>query len=404
MSLSRANRMQAYAWTATACALLGLLWLLGPMLSPFIIGAVLAYICNPLVGWLSRHRLPRTAAVLLVIVGLGLLIATLALILLPMVYRQGNLLLARLPEVVELFNTHWRPLLEQQFGLSIDFDVNQLRRLIAEHWSSAQELLPVLFSHLKSGGSAAIAFLSTTLLVPLVMFYLLREWPQLLAGLQGIVPRPWLGRTMDILAKLDSVLSEFLRGQLAVMLLLALFYSLGLKLAGLDFWLPVGVLTGLLIFIPFVGFGSGLVLAVLAALLQGEGWSLLLGVGIVYGIGQVLESFGLTPYLVGERIGLHPLAVVFALLAFGELFGFVGVLIALPAGAAMLVGLRELRAAWFASPIYLGDEAEGLAVRSSATTPATTSATAPTTAPTTTPTGSGDRSGTNAALAGESEA
>ena len=142
------------------------------------------------------------------------------------------------------------------------------------------------------------------------------------------------------------------------MCLLALWYSLGLWLAGVQFALPVGLLTGLLSFIPFVGFGGGLLLALMAALMQGEGVSPLIGVGVVYGLGQVLESYVLTPWLVGERVGLHPLAVIFALMAFGELFGFVGMLVALPVSAALLVGLRELRAEWLTSAVYRGNAAQ----------------------------------------------
>ena len=151
---------------------------------------------------------------------------------------------------------------------------------------------------------------------------------------------------------IDGVMSEFLRGQLSVMLLLAVLYSVGLWFAGLKFWLPVGVLTGLLVFIPYVGFGLGFVLGVLAALLQWSGWPGFVAVLAVYGVGQLIENYVLIPYLVGDRIGLHPLAVIFALLAFGQLFGFAGVLLALPVSAALLVGLRRLREAYVASPIY----------------------------------------------------
>ena len=209
--------------------------------------------------------------------------------------------------------------------------------------------------HLREGGSALVGLAALVLLIPVVMFYLLQDWPQLVANVQAIIPRPMLPRTLRIFNDIDSVLSQFLRGQLSVMLLLAVFYSVGLWLAGLKFALPVGVITGLLVFIPYIGFGGGLVLAILTALLQADGWSPLIGVAIVYGLGQAIESFVLTPYLVGERIGLHPVAVIFALMAFGQLFGFVGVLVALPASAAILVGLRELRAAWLTSRIYRGD-------------------------------------------------
>ena len=151
---------------------------------------------------------------------------------------------------------------------------------------------------------------------------------------------------------IDHVLAEFLHGQSLVMLSLAAYYVVALSVVGLKFALPIGILTGLLVFIPYVGFGLGFVLGVLAALLQWSGWPGFLAVLAVYGVGQLLENYVLIPYLVGDRIGLHPLAVIFALLAFGQLFGFAGVLLALPVSAALLVGLRRLRAAYVESPIY----------------------------------------------------
>jgi len=203
---------------------------------------------------------------------------------------------------------------------------------------------------------AALAVLGNLFLIPIVMFYLLQEWPKILDYVEESIPRPMHDRTMKLVAEIDSVLSEFLRGQLSVMFLLALYYSVGLWLAGLRFALPVGIITGLLVFIPYVGFGTGLLLALMTAALQG-GWSPLIGVAAVFAVGQLIESFALTPYLVGERIGLHPLAVIFALMAFGHLFGFVGMLVALPVGAALLVGLRELRSGYLSSHLYLGESA-----------------------------------------------
>ncbi len=356
MNPPRADRLQTYVWAAAGLALIALFWLLGPILAPFVIGAVFAYIGDPAVNWMVSRRVPRTLAVLLVIIALGLTLIALALILVPMVYREGVLLMRRLPDLVEMFNAQVAPLLQARLGIELQLESAQFRQLIADNWTSAQDIVPIVLGHLKTGGIAVLAFVANLFLIPLVMFYLLQEWPRILVELERIVPRPWLERTMRIINDIDSVMSEFLRGQLSVMMLLAVFYSLGLWLAGLNFWLPVGVVTGLLVFIPYVGFGGGLILAILAALLQAEGWPLLAGVAAVYGIGQVVESFVLTPYLVGERIGLHPLAVIFALMAFGQLFGFVGVLVGLPVSAALLVGLREVREAWFASPVYLGTD------------------------------------------------
>jgi predicted PurR-regulated permease PerM len=275
-----------------------------------------------------------------------------------MLYHKVVILAQRLPELIVLFNTHVSPTLSEHFGMQFQLNVAQFRVWLSQFFDNAQELLPVLLSHIGHRGVVIAAMLVNLILVPFVIFYLLQEWPRIIEGLSRMLPRPWLPRARRITTGIDHMLAQFFRGQGTVMLLLAVYYSVGLWLAGLDFALPVGVLTGLLIFIPYVGFGSGLMLALLAALLQGGGWEPLIGVAIVYGIGQLAESFLLTPYLVGERIGLHPLAVIFALLAFGQLFGFVGILVALPASAALLVGLREVASAWFASPVYLGEPNE----------------------------------------------
>jgi predicted PurR-regulated permease PerM len=187
-----------------------------------------------------------------------------------------------------------------------------------------------------------------------VLFYLLIDWPQLVQRLQAMIPPRLRPRALDFFAECDSVLGQYLRGQLMVMAVLAAYYSIALGLAGFDLALPVGVFSGLAIFIPYLGFALGVALALLAGLLEFASWYGVIVVAVVYGIGQVAESLVLTPRLVGERIGLNPLAVIFALLAFGHLFGFVGVLVALPVSAVLLVGLRRAREAYMASKMYLG--------------------------------------------------
>ncbi len=354
MTTDRADRLQTALWAGVGIAFLALFYALSPILTPFVVAAVFAYICDPAVNWMVERRIPRPLAVLVVILGMGAFLTLLILMFVPLIYREAVALIARLPELVELLDARIAPLLTERFDIVLPLDAASLKQWASEYRDTAQDLLPSLLSHAREGGMALIAVVANIVLIPIVMFYLLQEWPRLLSALQSVIPRPMLPRTMRILGDIDSVLSEFLRGQLSVMLLLATFYSVGLWLAGLKFALPVGVITGLLAFIPFVGFGGGLLLAILAALLQAEGWTPLIGVAVVFGIGQLLESYILTPYLVGERIGLHPLAVIFALMAFGQLFGFVGMLIALPASAAVLVGLREVREAWLTSPVYLG--------------------------------------------------
>jgi predicted PurR-regulated permease PerM len=187
------------------------------------------------------------------------------------------------------------------------------------------------------------------------MFYLLRDWKMILERLDDLLPRGWHAKVRTIASEIDAVLAEFLRGQALVMIVLATYYAIALWAVGLDRAFSIGILTGLLVFIPYVGFGLGLVLGVLAALLQWSGWPGFIAVLAVYGVGQLLENYVLLPWLIGDRIGLHPLAVIFALLAFGQLFGLAGVLLALPVSAALLVGLRHVRSAYVVSAIYTRD-------------------------------------------------
>jgi predicted PurR-regulated permease PerM len=189
-----------------------------------------------------------------------------------------------------------------------------------------------------------------------VLFYLLRDWNQMIARVDSLIPRHLQERAHKIFGEIDAVLAEFLRGQVVVMLVMAAYYVIALWLANLQFALPIGLLTGLLVFIPYVGAVTGFVLGTMAALLQFGSLTGLAWVWVAFAIGQTLEGMVITPTLVGERIGLHPVAVIFALLAFGSLFGFFGVLLALPASAALLVALRQLRAAYLSSELYGGQK------------------------------------------------
>lgn len=351
-----ADRLQTALWIGFGLALIYLLSLLGPILAPFLLAATLAYVCAPLVARLSRHRMSRTSATVLVIGGLGTLVVLLLLLLLPLIRVETRQLLERLPELLDLANDRWLPWLEHRLGipLQIGWSVQEVRQFLGENWDGIQTLLAHLLHSAASGGQTLLQWLSVLLLTPVALFYLLRDWETLLARVHLLIPRPWQAHSLELAKEVDAVLSEFLRGQLLVMLCLALYYSMALALAGVDFALPLGLITGMLIFVPYLGFATGLTLSVLVALLQFQGLAPLVGVGVVFGLGQLLESFFLTPTLVGERIGLHPLAVIFALLAFGQLFGFVGILIALPASAALLVGLRHLRGLYLDSAFYRG--------------------------------------------------
>jgi len=350
---SRRLRTVHYLWlVAIAVVIAALLHFLGSILTPFLIGAILAYFGSPLVTWAERHRVPRTVGTLLVILVILLLVLALLLVLIPLVQSEIGQLTRRLPELAATLYGHVAPWLRETLGIELQLDLASVKQLIADNLDSAQALTLKLLSGLKAGGTVVLGILINLVMIPVVMFYLLRDWNRIVAHVDGLLPRRWLPRVRIIALEIDGVLAEFLRGQLAVMGVLAVYYVVGLTLAGLQFALPIGILTGLLVFIPYVGFGLGLILGVLAALLQWSGWPGFIAVLAVYGIGQLLENYVLVPFLVGDRIGLHPLAVIFALLAFGELFGFAGVLLALPVSAALLVGLRHLRTTYIDSDLY----------------------------------------------------
>jgi predicted PurR-regulated permease PerM len=351
----RAPRVTREMWTwgiAAIAVAVAFVYLLGPILSPFLFGAVLAYIGSPVVAALARRRVPRMIGALLVVTGMIAIVAILIVILMPMVQHEVAAIARRLPELADRFNERFVPWLRERFGIDLQFDPASMRAFVAENVSGVQNIGVWLLGSLRIGGMALVGFFANLLLTPVVMFYLLLDWDALVARLASLLPRRWDASARQIAGEIDRVLAEYLRGQVTVMGILAIYYAAALWLVGLQFAVPIGVLTGLLIFIPYLGFGVGLILALLVALLQFATWQGVIFVLIVYGIGQLIESFVLTPWLVGERIGLHPLAVIFALLAFGQLFGFTGVLIALPASAAILVGLRHVRMAYTNSALY----------------------------------------------------
>jgi predicted PurR-regulated permease PerM len=276
------------------------------------------------------------------------------LLIVPVLIKEVPLMREQLPLLFDRLHGTLSPWLAQ-WGVRISLDLGSLREQLVQYlqtnWGDS---FGSVWSSLKIGGSVAVALVGNAVLIPVALFYLLLDWKQLVVRLHELVP-PRARPSVDSFAsESDEVLGQYLRGQLLVMVTMAVFYSTGLALFGLDLALPIGVFTGLAMFVPYVGFGIGLVLAILAGLLEFASAKAFVMVGVVYGTGQVFEGFFLTPRLVGERIGLHPLAVIFALLAFGQLLGFVGVLIALPASAVLLVAIRRMRSGYFASRLYQG--------------------------------------------------
>jgi predicted PurR-regulated permease PerM len=343
------------AWSGVALLVVFVFWLLAPVLAPFMVAAVLAYVLHPLVLTLVRisgDRLPHLLAVVLVEILALLALLGVALLLVPILVREWPLLQQQIPVLLDKLDASLKPLLALM-GITVSLDVSELKNQLVQYISANREdWWAPLMSSLKLGGSAALAVAGFAVLVPVALFYFLKDWSRLMRSSADLVPPAWRAAFDSFMGECDSVLGEYLRGQLLVMLCLAVFYALGLWLFGLDLALPIGIFTGLAVFVPYLGFGVGLVLALLAGLLQMAPSQALLMVSVVFGLGQLIESFVLTPRLVGERIGLHPLTVILALMAFGQLMGFVGVLIALPASAVLLVALRRVRQRYLSSELY----------------------------------------------------
>ncbi len=346
------SRFAALQWLSFAAVAGLLLYLLGPILTPFVAAGILAYICNPLVERLCRWKVSRTWAVVLVMFGLLLLFVLLLLIMLPLLQKETSLFIERLPQWIEAGKVKFLPLLQQWFGSELEWDSAAIKQMLSNHWQNAGGAAAKLLPWLGISGNALLALLANLVLIPLAMFYLMRDWNGLVSNIDHVTPRHWHAKVREIATETDNILAEFLRGQISVMLLMSVFYVIGLWLVGLEFALPIGIIAGMLVFVPYLGMILGLMLATLAAVMQFPDFNGVLIVWAVFVVGQLIEGMVITPWLVGDRIGLHPLAVVFALMAFGQLFGFFGILLALPLAAMLLVALRHAKQAYLESEMY----------------------------------------------------
>ena len=336
---------------AAVAALLVLLYFLGPVLMPFAVSAGLAYLGDPLVDRLQL-RMSRTLAVTLVFAVLTAVTLPVLVVLLPLLVDQVRELIANIPDYLNWIQQKGLPALGIELPAELRLDPENLKRVVSENLPQAGGIMRELLGTLSRSGGAFLAFVANLLLIPVVTFYLLRDWDHLVAWVDAALPLRYRETVRGLTRESDAVLSGFMRGQLLVMLSLATLYSVGLWLAGLKLALLIGIGAGLVSFVPYLGFIAGLLAAGIAVLAQMQGLTPLLYVLAVFGIGQVVESTLLTPWLVGDRIGLHPVAVIFAVMAGGQLFGFVGVLLALPAAAVLAVLLRHAMARWRESDLY----------------------------------------------------
>jgi predicted PurR-regulated permease PerM len=316
-----------------------LLYLLAPVLTPFVAAALLAYVGDPLADRLQKLKLPRTLAVAAVFLITFVVLALLILLVGPLIKTQVSALFDALPEIARKVEQVWLPTVLGWLQVEASEDVG-----IAAFLTNYSDLFgswsgKVLMSVGKSGGALVAAVLSL-FLIPILTFYLLRDWDYILLHAGAVVPESQRETVFQLARETDEVLGAFLRGQLLVMAALAMIYSLGLSLVGLKFAIAIGVVSGLVSFVPYLGFVFGIALAGLTVALEPNPLWSLVGVVVTFTLAQLIEGSILTPKLVGDRIGLHPVIVIFAVAAGGQLFGFFGILLALPAAAVLSVLVR----------------------------------------------------------------
>lgn len=356
MQLSR-NQKHFFAWTLIAILLSALVYALGSVLTPFAVAALLAYVLSPLVDRLekwTKNRFTRTFLSFALLLVLGLISLGLVLIMVPILADDIPRFQQKLPALFQQGHdtlTRWMG----QIGVRTGLDFSKIQTELAEQiGSNTQNISNYILKYMGHGGAFALSLMANLVLIPLVLFYFLVDGKRFSQRVHEMIPRPILASVESFAQETDKVMGRYLRGQLSVMAVMAVYYSVGLALFGLDLALPIGIFSGIAVIVPYVGFAAGMLLCVLAGLVQLGLADTAIMIVVVYFSGQMLEGYYFTPKWVGESIGLHPVVVIFALMAFGKLFGFVGVLIALPASAVLYVAYKRLKTMYQDSPLYRG--------------------------------------------------
>lgn len=340
-------------WLVLAGTLLvgWLIFLLSPILSPFLTAFLLAYLGDPLVDRFEKWKLSRTNGVVLTFLILVLVFSLAAFLLIPALANQLDQLISLVPVWLVWIRDVATPYLEQRFGLEL-LQIDWLSLTKQLDWGATGNVVRTILSNITTSSFAILAVIGNLVLVPVVTFYLLRDWDVLVERIGHLIPRYYIATVNDLAKQCHETLGAFFRGQLLVMLALSVIYAAGLMLMGLDLGLLVGLIAGIASIVPYLGAIIGIGAGLVAAFFQFGDILHLVLVLVVFGVGQTLESTVLTPKLVGDRIGLHPVAVIFAVLAGGQLFGFVGILLALPAAAVIMVVLRRIHQNYRTSSLY----------------------------------------------------
>ena len=352
-----ATFLQRLQWGLLALAVAWVVWLLSPILTPFVLAALLGWLGDPLVDRIQRAGSSRNTAVMLVFTVMAAIMLLGLLLLLPLLQRQVVTLVSSLPNYRDWIVDTLLPWIEARTGLQLVgwLDPMRMIELARAHWEQAGGAASTMLGYLSRSGFALLGWVANLVLLPVLTFFFLRDWDLFIERIAALVPRDHAATTSRLARESSAVLGGFLRGQLLVMLILGVLYGVGLFAVGLDLGILIGIIGGLLTFVPYLGPTAVILLGGIASMVQFGDWQHLLGVVAVWGIGQVIESYWLTPKLVGDRIGLHPMAVIFAVFAGGALFGFLGLFLALPVAAVANVLLRYAHERYTHSRLYAGE-------------------------------------------------
>ncbi|MBF9044690.1 AI-2E family transporter [Rhodobacterales bacterium HKCCE4037] len=348
-------RQQMIYWGVAAIAFLAVLYVLGDVIVPFLVGGAIAYFLDPVADRLERLGASRALATAIIFVVLILVVVLAGLIVIPLLVQQTNDLIAAAPGIFE----NLRGFLTERFPELVD-EGSPLRQSLANLGETIQSRGAELLQTVLSSAASVLNVLIFLVVVPVVAFYMLLDWDRMVARIDELLPRDHAPVIRELASRIDHTLASFIRGQGTVCLILGAFYAIALMIAGLQFGLVVGLVAGLLTFIPYVGALVGGVLAVGLALFQfwgADNWWMIIVVAAIFQIGQMVEGNILTPKLVGSSVGLHPVWLLFSLSAFGALFGFVGLLVGVPVAAAIGVLVRYFVDRYREGMLYRGVDA-----------------------------------------------
>lgn len=347
-------------WAATFVVVgVALIWVLRPVFAVLAASAGLAYLLDPFADWLEQHRLSREAAIGVIFTVIALVTAVFLLLMVPGFVREADEIRSQLVPALQNIETTVQPLLvrfSELTGREVQFELDDLKQQapvwVAEQWPNLQDRASQVVSGLFTQGLGLLNAVLNITLMPIFVFYLLRDWDRMMAGLNDLIPPTLRPRVERVATEVDQRLSAFVRGQITVSAIMAVLYSIGLLVVGIDLAVPVGVLSGLLFVVPYLGTAVGIVLGVVLALLKfGLGVEVLMVLAVFAGV-QFVEGYLLTPRIVGDSVGLHPLVVMVALIVGGSLMGIWGMLLAIPITAVLSVFAAEWLTMYRSSRVY----------------------------------------------------